>query len=233
MILDLGLVDYEMAYRVQKELVRTRKLGLIDDSVILAEHMPVFTIGRTGRRENLLVGEEVLKKEKIKVLDVDRGGDITFHGPGQLVIYPIIDLRPRGRDLHRYLRDLEEVAIWLLKEYSIFGERLKGKTGVWVDGKKIAFIGIAASDWITYHGLSVNVNADLRFFSMMRPCGLEGVEATSLSAILDKDVMMDWAKERIVYYFDSLFRIRRKRPCNKRCHRISRNESSLTNRIRR
>lgn len=207
MILDLGLIDYEVAYLIQKELVRTRKLGLIDDSVILAEHTPVFTIGRTGKRENLLAGEEILKKEEIKVLDVDRGGDITFHGPGQLVIYPIIDLRPRGRDLHRYIRDLEELAIGLLKEYSIFGERLKGKTGVWVDGKKIAFIGIAASDWITYHGLSVNVNADLKFFSMIRPCGLEGVKTTSLSEILGRDVMMDGAKERLLYHFDSIFRL--------------------------
>lgn len=208
MILDLGLVDYEESYRIQKELVSKKKLGEIEDSVIIAEHPPVFTIGRTGRRENLLVSEEAIRKDNIKFLKVDRGGDITFHGPGQIVIYPIIDLKNRGKDLHRYLRDLEEVLIGFLKEYSVSGDRLKDRTGVWAGGRKIAFIGIAATDWITYHGLSLNIDVDLKYFSMIRPCGLKGVEVTALNKILNRDVNMFDAKARLLYHLHNIFRIR-------------------------
>lgn len=205
MMLDLGLIDYEEAYRIQKELVRQRKLNEIDDSLIIAEHPPVFTIGRSGKKENLLVGEEILKKENIKVLRVDRGGDITFHGPGQLILYPIMNLRDRGKDLHRYLRDLERLVINFLQDYSVTGRRIIDKTGVWVDNQKIAFIGIAASDWITYHGLSININCDPKFFSMIRPCGLKDVEVTTLDIILDRNINIPEAKRRLLYHFNTLF----------------------------
>lgn len=191
MIIDLGLVDYEEAYRIQKEFVHRRKLSEIEDSIILAEHNPVFTMGRAGHIENMLKGG-------IKVLRVDRGGDITFHGPGQLVVYPIIDLRRYGSDLHKYLRSLEEVVIMLLKEYSVYGHRVTGKTGVWVGDKKIASIGIAATNWITFHGLSINVNTDLGFFSMINPCGMRDVKMTSLSEVLGRSVSMSALKERLL-----------------------------------
>jgi len=207
MIIDLGLIDYEDCYKVQKEFARRRKLGEVEDSQIVAEHKPVFTIGRTGRIENLLEDEEALSCRGIKVLRVDRGGDITFHGPGQVVIYPIMDLKQRGRDLHRYLRGLEEVAIRFLEGYSITGSRLEGKTGVWTGGKKIASVGVAASDWVTYHGLSVNINTDLSYFSMIYPCGMRNARATSLAEILRREIPMQEAKAGLVSSFNKIFAI--------------------------
>lgn len=205
MISDIGLVDYDKAYAIQKELVARRKVGEIEDSIILAEHKPVFTVGRTGNRDNLLVDEIYLKKLGAHVVDADRGGDITFHGPGQLVAYPIIDLKARGRDLHRYLRDLEEVCICFLKDYAVKGERLEGKTGVWVEGRKIVSIGIAASDWVTYHGAAINIDPDLNFFSMIHPCGMRGIEVTSLKKLLNRDIIMADAKARFISRFDQIF----------------------------
>ena len=183
MILDLGLIDYEDCYRKQKELVRRRKLGEIEDSLIIAEHNAVFTIGRSGKADNLLVSPEFLEKLGVKVLKVDRGGDITFHGPGQLVFYPIIDLKAGIKDLHLYLRNLEEAVIRFLDGYGVNGIRVAGRTGVWSSGAKIASIGIAASDWITYHGAAININTDLNFFSMINPCGMKDVKMTSMSEI--------------------------------------------------
>lgn len=208
MIIDLGLIDYEEACAVQKELIGQRKGGAIGDSVIFAEHRAVFTIGRTGRRENLLEDETVLNSNGIKVVTTDRGGDITFHGPGQLVVYPIIDLRPRGRDIHRYLRDIEEVAIRYLREYGIFAQRHAGRTGVWVAGRKMASIGIGVSGWVTFHGLSLNVDCDLNFFKMIHPCGMKAVEMTSLAAILKRSVSMKSAKADICPHLCHIFGVR-------------------------
>ena len=207
MILDLGLIDYEKAYRIQKEFVNKRKIGEIDDSILFAEHDAVFTIGRSGREDNLLACPDFLKKNNIKVLRVDRGGDITFHGPGQLLIYPIIDLRTRGSDLHQYLRDLEEAVIKFLSGYSITAERLEGKTGVWVAGKKIASIGVAASNWITFHGVSVNINVDLKFFSMIHPCGMKHAEMTSIERLLCTDVAMCDAKQALAASLSEIFEL--------------------------
>ncbi len=193
-LLDLGLIDYEDCYKIQKDFVRRRKLGEIGDSVIIAEHNAVFTIGRTGLHKNLLVPESELSGLGVKVLNVDRGGDITFHGPGQLVVYPIIDLKRCQKDLHRYLRDLEEIVIRFLNDYDVLSERLKNKTGVWVDGKKIASVGVGASNWVTFHGISVNINCDMRYFSMINPCGLKDVEMTSLARIKGQDIDMQEAK---------------------------------------
>lgn len=205
MIYDSGLIDYEKCYKVQKEFVRKRKLGEIGDVVILAEHEPVFTIGRTGKPDNLLVTKDYLKEIGVRVVDVDRGGDITFHGPGQIVVYPILDLKERHRDLHRYLRDLEEVCINFLKEYHVEGHRIAGRTGVWVDSKKIAFIGIGSSNWVTFHGLSININTDLGYFSMINPCGMRDIEVTSLSEITRGNIDMESAKQKVIKHFDYIF----------------------------
>jgi len=204
MIIDLGLIDYQKAYEIQKEYVKLRKLGEIGDSLLLSEHDAVFTIGRTGKKEHLLESEEALNECGIKVLETDRGGDITFHGPGQLAIYPIIDLRARGGDLHKYLRDLEEGIIYILKAYSLHGERAAGKTGVWVGGEKIASIGIAASNWITFHGAALNVNVDLDFFSMIYPCGMRGVAMTSVAKLLGRHVDMAELKGKAIDAFDAV-----------------------------
>ncbi len=208
MIIDLGLIDYEEAYKIQRESVGRRILGEIDDSVLLAEHYPVFTIGRTGRMENMLVSEKALSGKGLKVLRVDRGGDITFHGPGQLVAYPVLDLKNRGADLHRYLRCLEEVLIGTLKNYSIRGQRLEGKTGVWVNGEKIASLGVAVKGWVTYHGLSLNVNVDLGFFSMINPCGMSEIKMTSVAGILGRTVGMDIVKEGFIVNLRKVFNLK-------------------------
>lgn len=206
MIIDLELIDYEEAYKRQREIVAKRKLGEVGDTLILAEHNAVFTIGRSGADDNLLADEEELARQGIRVLHVDRGGDITFHGRGQLVAYPIIDLKQRKTDLHQYLRDLEEVVIRFLNDYGLTGKRIAGKTGVWVDDKKIASIGIAASGWVTYHGLSINLNTDLEFFSMINPCGMKSAGITSLAALLGRPIDMEEAKGRLSLRFDGIFK---------------------------
>jgi lipoic acid synthetase len=208
MIIDLGLTDYEEAYRSQMELVSKRKLGEISDSVILTEHKPVFTIGRSGGKRNLLVDEATLKARGLKVLSIDRGGDITFHGPGQTVFYPIIDLKSRGRDLHRYMRDLESVVIGFLNGYGIIAERLKDRTGVWVGPRKIASVGIGVSNWVTYHGLSVNIDVDLSYFSMIYPCGMRGAKMTSLSDILGVRIKTRETTSMLLSSFQRIFNVK-------------------------
>jgi lipoic acid synthetase/lipoyl(octanoyl) transferase len=208
MILDLGLIDYEKCYTMQREMVVRRRLGEIDDTLMLAEHNSVFTVGRMGSEENLLVDEGYLRQKDIKVLHVDRGGDITFHGPGQLVLYPIIELKGKWRDLHKYMRNLEDVAIKFLKRYSVSSGRRSGKTGVWASGKKVASIGIGVSNWITYHGLSINIGTDLEFFDMINPCGLRGVKMTSLKVLAGRNVSMEDAKNAIISDFNSVFMCR-------------------------
>ena len=205
MIYDLGTIDYQNCRAIQRELVDKRKSDEIGDVVILAEHQAVFTIGRSGSRDNLLVTEDYLKEMGVSVVNADRGGDITFHGPGQLVVYPIVDLKKRYRDLHRYLRDLEDVCINFLSEYQVAGHRIAGRTGVWVDNKKIAFIGIGSSNWVTFHGLSININTGLDYFSMMRPCGLRGIEITSLSEIMRMKIDMESAKQKVIRQLGSVF----------------------------
>lgn len=205
MVIDLGLSDYHTAYMRQMELVAKRKLGEVDDSVIITEHHPVFTLGRAGRKENFLADDVALSGKGIEVVSVDRGGDITFHGPGQLILYPVIDLRARGRDLHRYLRDLESVIISFLNTYGVIAERVKGKTGVWVGSKKIASIGIGTTNWITYHGASVNIDVELAYFSMINPCGMKDVAMTSLSAVTGSAVSMREAAGRLLACFNRAF----------------------------
>ena len=214
MILDLGTIDYNVALKLQHELVGQRRLGQIPDSVMMVEHPSIITIGRGGSRKNLLVKEESLAELKISVMDVDRGGDITFHSPWQLVIYPIVDLRKRTKDLHRYLSDLEDVAINFLQRYDVEGRRCEDGTGVWVLGKKIASIGVAAKDWVTYHGLSINVNNDTGNFSMINPCGIKGLKVTSLKEILGKDVPINAAKRVLLDEFGKIFKLKCRKPLN-------------------
>ena len=201
MIIDLGLVDYEKAYAVQMEMVARRKLGEVANSLLFAEHEAVITVGRGGvntKKRHILADDDTLAGYGIKVLDVDRGGGVTLHARGQLVAYPIVDLRERIGDLHRYMRFLEEAVIRMLERFSIRGFAVPGRTGVWLDaGRKIASIGIGARSWITYHGLSVNVNIDLGYFSMIKMCGLDNVRAASMLEILRKVVPLREVKARL------------------------------------
>lgn len=204
-LLDLGLQNYENIHFLQQKLVDSCRKENGENVLLLLEHPSIFTIGRASSLENLLCSKEVLRRYGIEVRYVDRGGDITFHGAGQLVAYPIFNLREYKCDLHKYLRALEKVVIETLKMYNLKADRIDGRTGVWVEDKKISSIGIGVKGWITYHGLSLNVNLDLTFFSLVNPCGLKGIQMTSLKELLRKEIPMDEIKSRIIQAFKDVF----------------------------
>src|SRR5947209_7589550 len=179
---DLGRMGYERAFQLQRELVDQRKRGLIPDQLLIVEHPHVITMGRNGRAENLLVSEELLRRSGIEFHLTDRGGDVTYHGPGQVVGYPIMDLREWKRDVVAYVRSLESVIIETIGGFGLRGERVPGATGVWVDRAKIAAIGIHITRWITYHGFALNVTTDLDYFGYIVPCGLTK-PVTSMAAL--------------------------------------------------
>jgi len=180
-ILNLGLTDYKKALNIQLDLLDKRKNNLIPDTLILLQHPPTITIGRGGDLKNLLVSQSYLKDRGIYFEQISRGGDITFHGPGQIVAYPIMDLNNLGRDIHKYLRSLEHLIIDMLKNYGIKASGFKGITGVWSNDKKIASIGIGVKRWITYHGFAININNDLNCYDMIIPCGLSKVRMTNVT----------------------------------------------------
>ena len=180
-LLDLGTVPYHAAWELQRRLVEARQAGDIPDVVLLLEHPHTYTIGRRGDDSEVLASPEHLRLLGATVVEVDRGGLATYHGPGQLVGYPILDLRPRDRDARRYLRDLEQALINTLQEIGIPAQRVEQKTGVWVDDRKIASIGVRFSRWISSHGFALNVTTDLSYFSHIVPCGMPMVTMTSVS----------------------------------------------------
>lgn len=203
-IIDLGQVNYDHAYEIQKSFLGKVREGH-DPVVILCEHPVTLTFGRLGKEENLLIPRHELDRMSISVHRIDRGGDLTLHCPGQLVAYPIIDLsKDSGRDLRLYLRKLEQVAIDLLKGFDILAARLKGLTGVWYEDKKIVSLGVGVRKWISYHGMAINVNTDLKLFSMLRPCGLD-VQMTSIAEIKNKNIDMAMVKENFVQVFEKNF----------------------------
>jgi lipoyl(octanoyl) transferase len=165
-------MDYAEAFRLQRELVEARQRGVIPDQLVLLEHPHTITLGRNGKRENLLASEDVLRRAGISFQETDRGGDITYHGPGQIVGYPIVDLREWKRDVAAYVRSIEQVLIDTLADFGISVERVAGLTGVWTGGRKIAAIGVHISRWVTSHGFALNVTTDLSYFQYIVPCGL-------------------------------------------------------------
>ena len=169
---DLGRMDYARAFELQRELVERRKRGEIPDQLLIVEHPHVITLGRNGRLDHLLAGEDVLRRAGISFFPTDRGGDITYHGPGQVVGYPILDLKEWRRDVVAYVRAIEQALIDALGDFSIAAGRVAGCTGVWVDGRKIAAIGVHISRWVTSHGFALNVATDLGYFQYIVPCGL-------------------------------------------------------------
>ena len=204
-ILDLGLVSFGEAYSVQKEALASVKLRKEGESIIFAQHYPVFTIGRLGKRENILANAQELNSRGIDIINTDRGGDITFHGPGQIVVYPILDLTKRSKDMHKFLRGLEEVVILTLSGYSVNSFRIKDRTGCWTDKGKIASIGVAASGWVTYHGFALNANVDLSYFDMINPCGFKDINMTSMREALGSEVDLDQLQKRLIYHFSKVF----------------------------
>jgi len=207
-VYQLGLVGYREAYHLQKKLLRQRFDGEIKDTILLLEHFPTITIGKSGKLENVLVSPAQLAREGISLFFTDRGGDVTYHGPGQLVAYPIIDLRNRGRDIHRYVHDLEEVVIRTLSDFSIEAHRDEGHAGVWVKEEEIAAIGLSIKRWITMHGIALNVNPKLEHFSLINPCGFPDRRATSISKLLSQDVPMEEVRQRLIAHFADVFNVR-------------------------
>jgi lipoyl(octanoyl) transferase len=176
----LGRMPYHEAYDKQRELWSRRVAGEIPDQLLLLEHPLVITLGRGAKQEHLLATMECLRSQGVEVTEADRGGDVTYHGPGQLVGYPILNLQPDRMDVIRYLRDLEEVIIQTVGTLGITGERRAGRTGVWVEDRKIAAIGVKISRWVTYHGFALNVSTDLSAFDLIIPCGLRGAKVSSI-----------------------------------------------------
>ena len=180
------------------------------DRLLFVEHPHVYTLGKSGNMENLLANEEQLKAIQAEFYPINRGGDITYHGPGQLVGYPILDLDHYFTDIHRYLRTLEEVIILVLAEYGLHAERSPGETGVWLDvgtpfARKICALGVRASRWVTMHGWAFNVNTDLRYFEYIIPCGITDKSVTSLDRELKRSVPMDEVKEKVKRHFEAQF----------------------------
>lgn len=202
-----GLWDYQEAWDAQLQLHKARVAGEIKDTLILAEHPHTYTIGKTGSEENLLVDEWRLARDGITVHRIDRGGDITYHGPGQIVGYPILDLHNYYLDVHRFLRDIEEVIIRTLAEYDIEAGRSEGLTGIWVNGAKIAAIGIKVSRWVTMHGFAFNVNTDLDYFGNIVPCGITNKSVTSMQELLREALDFVDVRRQVSQKFSEVFDI--------------------------
>ncbi len=208
LILNLDTIPYEEAFDLQKRLVEMRSQDNINDILILLEHPPVFTVTRKATLKNVLASPDELKEKGISLCKTNRGGDITYHGPGQLVGYPIMDLKEHGKDLHKYIRNIEEMIIRLLRDYDISAHRDKNNPGVWVGKEKIAAIGIAVkSSWTTMHGFSLNINPDLNHYSLIVPCGITDRGVTSLSKLLGKSVSQKEVRERLIQHFQEVFNL--------------------------
>jgi lipoate-protein ligase B len=203
--IDRGRTCYKNAWRLQKRLVDLRFRSRIPDCLLLTEHEPVITMGRASSESNLLCSPAELRERGVELFEIERGGDITFHGPGQLVVYPIVDLNGRGRDLHRYLRDLESVVVATLHDLGLDAGTKHGLTGVWVDDHKLAAIGVAVSRWIAYHGLALNVNTDLDYFKLINPCGITRYPVGSISSMLGEDVDLQKTADLLAGNFARLF----------------------------
>ena len=196
-ILDLGLSDYNDTWKLQKKLQSKRILGEIEDHLLLVEHPPVFTLGKNASKQHI-----INNSEDVSIIQTDRGGNITFHGPGQLVCYPILDLNHYKRSITWYMRELEQLIIDVLGEYDIKASRKKGLTGTWVKDKKIAALGVRISRWVTMHGFSLNINPDLNFYKHIIPCGIKEYGVTSMAKIMGNEVpSMDEIKTKMTKCF--------------------------------
>src|SRR5215204_2483086 len=215
LVVDLGLLPYGNALELQREVARRRISGEIDEDVLLlVEHPPVVTLGRSSKERHLLASPALLAAQGVELFEVERGGDVTFHGPGQLVGYPIIDLKRHKQDLHWYLRQVEEALIRALAPLGIQGERSTGYTGVWTQGRKVASIGVHARDWVTWHGFALNVTTDLGYFDLIVPCGITSVEMTSVARELatplaDREALRRAVSDRVAGAFAEVFSLER------------------------
>jgi len=204
----LGLVPYADGLELQRQLVEDRKADRIPDTLLLLQHPHVLTIGvKKDGRSHILASPDRLTSLGVDVFETGRGGDVTYHGPGQLVGYPIVDLNPDRRDVHRYVRDLETVLIRTAADYSVEAERVEGLTGVWVGDEKLAAIGVRIARWITSHGFALNVSTDLDHFNLIVPCGIADRGVTSLTRLLGRQIDMAEVEFRIIEHFVNVFNL--------------------------
>lgn len=204
-ILDLGLVEYGKAWDLQHDLWSRHVKGDLPDLLLFVEHPHVITLGRRGDRTHLIAPSEVLKEMEISVFHVERGGDVTYHGPGQLVVYPILDLKGYEYRLIRYVDQLEEVILRVLKDFGMEGRRDSLNRGVWVNGDKVASIGVTIKRWVSFHGFSLNYETDLKYFDLINSCGLVGKKMTSMTEILGEKVSRERLIERVSFHFREIF----------------------------
>ena len=211
LVTDLGTMPYADALALQRAVARARIGGEIgEDLLLLVEHPPVVTLGRSSKERHLLASPALLAARGVELFEVERGGDVTYHGPGQLVGYPIIDLKRHKQDLHWYLRQVEEALIRAVAPLGITGERSAGYTGVWTQGRKVASIGVHARDWVTWHGFALNVTTDLSYFGLIVPCGIAAVEMTSVARELGtledaRGALMRDVRARVADAFGEVF----------------------------
>jgi lipoate-protein ligase B len=204
----LGVVPYADALEIQRALVEDRRANRVGDLLLFVEHPHVLTLGvrGDGGRSHILAPPEMLHARGIEIYETGRGGDITYHGPGQLVGYPIVDLKPDRCDVHRYVRDLEDVLIRTAADYGISARRIDGLTGVWVGDEKLAAIGVRISRWVTSHGFALNVATDLENFDLIVPCGIAGRGVTSLSRLLSRSIDLRDVQDRVASHFVDVFK---------------------------
>jgi lipoyl(octanoyl) transferase len=232
LITDLGLVSYTDAYALQQRLVVARKANAIDDVLLLCEHPHVITLGRNANRANLLASEPVLRQKNVEFHSTNRGGDITYHGPGQLVGYPILNLDRIKRDVGWYVRTLEEAMIRASAEFGVTAYRIPGKTGIWVQAtpheEKLAAIGVHISRWVSSHGFAYNVSTDLRYFDLIVPCGIADRKTTSLEKLLQRSVFLQEVKICLVHHLAEVLSLD-PRPTSRREleQSLARHENSL------
>ncbi len=202
---DLGKIDYKEAWELQRNIFDQRYKNEIDDILLLLEHPQTYTLGKTADRQNLIGNEEFIRKNNISVYDIDRGGDITYHGPGQIVGYPIFNLNNWTKDTHKYLRALEEILIQTCADYGLTAERNTKYTGVWIEDRKIGAIGIKVSRWITMHGFAFNINTDLSLYNGIIPCGINDKGVTSLKKELRREIDIKEVKTKILNHTLKIF----------------------------
>ncbi|MPY89222.1 MAG: lipoyl(octanoyl) transferase LipB [Luteitalea sp.] len=203
----LGVMAYAEGLALQQRLAGDRRLALVPDTLLLLQHPHVITLGVKARqsREHIVASDEDLAALGVSIHDAGRGGDVTYHGPGQLVGYPVIDLKPDRQDVHRYVRDVEEVLIRTAADFGVRADRVPGLTGVWVDQQKLAAIGVRISRWVTSHGFAFNVSTDLDYFDLIVPCGIADRGATSLEQLLGQPVAMAEVEEACIHHFCDVF----------------------------
>lgn len=204
-VIDLGLVNFQRAWNFQKELFNEVRENYLKAALIVSQHYPVITLGRLAKKENILTPEDELRKRGIYIYEIERGGDVTYHGPGQIIAYPIFNLNYLKKDIHLFLRQLEKTVIDFLADFGIQGARYAGLTGVWIGKQKISSMGIAIKNWITFHGVSINIKKnDLDNFRLIKPCGIE-IEMTALETMLGRDININSAKGILINKFKNTF----------------------------